>query len=160
VFDSQTDNVNLVSTAVPSGALDYSTTCYWRVRHQDDHGAWSEWSAETSFVTATAPSTPPEEPDDVTPTEPSTPPDEPDDSAPAEPVTPPDEPDDTSTAPALPDAERSPGFLPFILAVAAGVAAVAMVGSGIFLAYMLHVRSVNKPKGLNSARTISKRLRK
>jgi hypothetical protein len=31
--------------------LTYSTTYYWRVRYQDNGGAWSDWSSETSFVT-------------------------------------------------------------------------------------------------------------
>lgn len=35
--------------------LGYSTICYWHVRHQDNHGAWSDWSAETSFTTAAQP---------------------------------------------------------------------------------------------------------
>jgi len=49
VFDSSTDNTNLTSVTVP--ALSYSTTYYWHVRHQDDNGAWSQWSEETSFTT-------------------------------------------------------------------------------------------------------------
>jgi hypothetical protein len=28
-----------------------STTYYWRMRHQDDHGKWSDFSTETSFTT-------------------------------------------------------------------------------------------------------------
>jgi uncharacterized protein YgiM (DUF1202 family) len=51
IFDSGTDNVNLIQISIPSGTLGYSTTYYWRVRHQDNHGAWSEWSVETSFTT-------------------------------------------------------------------------------------------------------------
>jgi hypothetical protein len=37
---------------------------YWRVRHQDNRGAWSDWSAETSFATVGLPvdSTPPTTP--------------------------------------------------------------------------------------------------
>jgi hypothetical protein len=35
-------------------ALNYSTTYYWHVRHQDNHGAWSDYSAETSFTTRDA----------------------------------------------------------------------------------------------------------
>jgi parallel beta-helix repeat protein len=37
---------------LPTGTLDYSTTYYWRMRYQDNHGAWSDWSDETSFTTA------------------------------------------------------------------------------------------------------------
>jgi hypothetical protein len=56
-FDSGRDTTNLTAIAVPSGRLSDSTTYYWRVRHQDNHGAWSSWSAETSFsVEATEPS--------------------------------------------------------------------------------------------------------
>jgi uncharacterized repeat protein (TIGR02543 family) len=51
VFDSGTDAANLESIAIPSGTLSESTTYYWHVRHQDNHGDWSSWSAETSFTT-------------------------------------------------------------------------------------------------------------
>ena len=49
VFDSGTDSLNLDNITLPS--LNYSTTYYWRVAHQDNHGRWSNWSAETSFTT-------------------------------------------------------------------------------------------------------------
>jgi len=49
VYDSSTDTSHLTSMEAP--ALSYSTTYYWHVRYQDNHGAWSSWSAETSFVT-------------------------------------------------------------------------------------------------------------
>jgi hypothetical protein len=55
IFDSGVDAGHLTSIAVPSGVLQYSTTCYWHVRHQASHGAWSPWSAETSFTTAAQP---------------------------------------------------------------------------------------------------------
>jgi PKD repeat protein len=64
VYDSGSDTTNLTGISVPSGMLSYSMTYYWRVRHQDDRGAWSDWSAETSFATtglpvdATPPTTP------------------------------------------------------------------------------------------------------
>lgn len=51
VFDSQRDTANLLSIAVSPGDLAYSTIYYWHVRHQDDQGAWSDWSAETAFAT-------------------------------------------------------------------------------------------------------------
>lgn len=51
-FDSDTDYTNLTSISVPSDKLTYFTTYYWHVRYQDNHGAWSEWSTETSFTTA------------------------------------------------------------------------------------------------------------
>jgi PKD repeat protein len=51
VFDSGVDTSNLTQMAVPSGELSYNTTYYWRVRHEDNHGDWSSWSAETRFTT-------------------------------------------------------------------------------------------------------------
>jgi hypothetical protein len=36
--------------------LNYSTTYYWHVSYQDNTGAWSSWSSETSFTTVTPPS--------------------------------------------------------------------------------------------------------
>jgi hypothetical protein len=55
VFDSDIDAGHLTSIGVPSGVLQYSATYYWHVRHQDSHGAWSDWSVETSFTTAPQP---------------------------------------------------------------------------------------------------------
>ncbi len=51
VFDSGRDAANLTSRAVAADALDYGTTYYWRVRYQDNHGAWSDYSPETCFTT-------------------------------------------------------------------------------------------------------------
>jgi len=51
VFDSDTDTSNLTSITIPSGILDYATTYYWHVQYLDSGGAWSGWSAETSFTT-------------------------------------------------------------------------------------------------------------
>ena len=51
VFDSGADSSNLTQITLSSGVLDGNTTYYWRVRHQDNHGAWSDWSSETSFTT-------------------------------------------------------------------------------------------------------------
>jgi hypothetical protein len=59
VFDSLTDSTNLASIAVPAGKLSYSTTYHWHVRHQDNHGDWSGWSAETSFTTENRAPSPP-----------------------------------------------------------------------------------------------------
>jgi Leucine-rich repeat (LRR) protein len=42
--------INLTSEELPIGTVDYSTTYYWHLRYQDNHGAWSAWSAETSFT--------------------------------------------------------------------------------------------------------------
>jgi hypothetical protein len=50
VFDT-TDNVNLTEIVVPGDILGDNATYYWRVRHQDNHEAWSEWSSQTSFIT-------------------------------------------------------------------------------------------------------------
>jgi hypothetical protein len=49
-FDSGTDATNLTSISIPSGALTTSNLYWWRVRYQDNHGAWSDWSSETSFT--------------------------------------------------------------------------------------------------------------
>lgn len=51
VFDSGEDTDNLTSITISSGTLAYSTTYYWRVRHQDNSDAWSDWSSETPFTT-------------------------------------------------------------------------------------------------------------
>jgi len=58
VFDSGTDSSNLTQITLASGILSSNTIYYWRVRHQDSSGAWSDWSAETSFITAAAAPTP------------------------------------------------------------------------------------------------------
>ena len=58
VFDSFTDSVNLTSIKV-SPSLDYSTDYYWHVRHRDNNGTWSSYSAETSFTTAATDNEPP-----------------------------------------------------------------------------------------------------
>jgi len=50
-FDSGEDTDDLTSISVPGGTLSYSTTYYWRVRHKDSYGNWSNWSLETSFTT-------------------------------------------------------------------------------------------------------------
>lgn len=39
------------SHTLPAGVLAVSTTYYWRLRYQNARGAWSEWSAGTSFAT-------------------------------------------------------------------------------------------------------------
>jgi len=63
VFDSSTDPSHLTSITLPS--LTHSTTYYWRVRYQDNHGTWSVFSSETSFTTNSMP----EQPANVQPTE-------------------------------------------------------------------------------------------
>ncbi len=42
---------SLTSIVVLASNLSPSTACYWRVRYQDNHGAWSDWSEETFFTT-------------------------------------------------------------------------------------------------------------
>ncbi len=54
VFDSDVDTSNRTQVTVPPGILSYATTYYWRVRHRDGNGNWSDWSAETSFTTFAA----------------------------------------------------------------------------------------------------------
>jgi Leucine-rich repeat (LRR) protein len=54
IFDSGVDTAHLTSIDVPSVSLQYATTYYWHVRYRDNYGAWSDWSAETSFTTSTA----------------------------------------------------------------------------------------------------------
>ena len=44
---------SLNSITVSAKTLSLDTTYYWRVRYQDSHGAWSEWSEEVSFKTET-----------------------------------------------------------------------------------------------------------
>jgi hypothetical protein len=50
-FDSGEDGSNLIKLSVPPEITSHSTTYYWRVRHQDNYNAWSNWSEETSFTT-------------------------------------------------------------------------------------------------------------
>ena len=56
ITDSSTDNVNLTAYTV---GLSGNSTYYWRVRYQDNHNNWTDYSTCTSFSTlATTPSTP------------------------------------------------------------------------------------------------------
>ncbi len=60
VFDNAHEaGSSLTSIAVTACSLNPGTTYYWRVRYRDNHGAWSDWSEESSFTTQ---STPPESP--------------------------------------------------------------------------------------------------
>jgi PKD repeat protein len=69
LYDSGIDSNNKLEISMPVGLLGYGRTYYWHVKYQDDTGAWSAWSAETSFtlVGNSAPSSPRNiEPLDVT----------------------------------------------------------------------------------------------
>jgi hypothetical protein len=50
-FDSGRDTNNLTEIDIPVGKLNYDTEYSWQVRYQDEVGAWSDWSDETSFKT-------------------------------------------------------------------------------------------------------------
>lgn len=51
VFDSGDDVVGRVQRAVPAGLLSTFTSYSWQVRHRDGRGAWSAYSAPTTFRT-------------------------------------------------------------------------------------------------------------
>jgi len=69
VLDSGIDGAHLSAIDIPSGALAYSTTYRWQVRHQDNHGDWSDYSDETTFTTF---SRPPSQPTNASPANAST----------------------------------------------------------------------------------------
>jgi hypothetical protein len=50
IWDHEDTDTDKTHQAVPSGTLSYSTTYYWRMRHQDSQSAWSEWSDSRSFT--------------------------------------------------------------------------------------------------------------
>ncbi len=51
VFDSGTDLTDTTNLTVSPGVLDYVIAYTWQVRYQDNHGAWSSYSASTVFTT-------------------------------------------------------------------------------------------------------------
>jgi alpha-L-fucosidase 2 len=51
VFDSGTDTVDTTSFTLPANSLDYGANYNWQTRYEDNHGAWSAYSATTSFST-------------------------------------------------------------------------------------------------------------
>jgi hypothetical protein len=51
VFDSGEDAANKTSCSIPAGILNYAMTYSWQVRYKDSAGAWSAYSAETTFTT-------------------------------------------------------------------------------------------------------------
>ncbi len=64
VFDSGTDPFSLRQVTVEADKLNGNSIYYWQVRHQDNYGAWSEWSVETCFTTLNQP---PNQPAGVSP---------------------------------------------------------------------------------------------
>jgi hypothetical protein len=52
VFDSGADSSNLTQITIPPNTLSPATGYFWRVRHQDNQGAWSAYSPETTFTTS------------------------------------------------------------------------------------------------------------
>jgi O-glycosyl hydrolase len=51
ILDSGTDSIDTTNFTVSAGLLDYVTAYTWQVRYQDNHGAWSGYSAATAFST-------------------------------------------------------------------------------------------------------------
>ncbi len=66
LWDPGATTTNITSITIPSGVLQLATTYRWRVCYQDNHGAWSGWSATFVFTTASAPSSPPAAPTSLT----------------------------------------------------------------------------------------------
>lgn len=50
VFDSGADASNLTTITVPAATFTNGVTYYWKVRYQDQHDVWSDYSAEASFL--------------------------------------------------------------------------------------------------------------
>lgn len=63
--DYNSGAVTDLTTHIPSSPLLPNTVYYWHVRHQDSLYAWSEYSADTSFITAS--NNQPGRPDNVSP---------------------------------------------------------------------------------------------
>ena len=52
--DTGTDTTHLTAWTLPSGPLANSTAYSWKVRYEDNHGAWSAYSTVTTFTTMAA----------------------------------------------------------------------------------------------------------
>ena len=68
LFVAISDPTNLTSITVPYGKLTTSNLYWWRVRYQDNHGAWSNWSEEMHFDTTPVPNQVPDLPSNTAPT--------------------------------------------------------------------------------------------
>lgn len=55
IYDTGTDTTNLLELTVPAGKLSFGNTYTWKVRHEDNYGGWSGYSAPTSLVTIAVP---------------------------------------------------------------------------------------------------------
>jgi len=51
IFDSGLDKENKSSITLAPTRLTTLTRYYWRIRHMDNRGTWSEWSNATDFIT-------------------------------------------------------------------------------------------------------------
>lgn len=69
VFNCSTDRFDLTGIVVQSSVLTAGTTYYWKVRYQDNHGKWSEWSEETSMTAQNTTFQPPQQPVNVSPSD-------------------------------------------------------------------------------------------
>ena len=67
-----------------------------------------------------------------------------------------EEPGDGDAAPATPESNGG-SLLPYVVAIGLGIAVIPIVGGSFFI---VHSKLLNRPKGLRSAETISRRLRK
>jgi hypothetical protein len=59
IYDSGTDAVNLTTITVSGAFFSSGTTYYWKVRYQDNHDVWSDYSDESSFAYGDAPTATP-----------------------------------------------------------------------------------------------------
>lgn len=50
IYDSGTDTTNLVSITIPASYFTVGETYWWKVRYQDNHNVWSNYSDEASFI--------------------------------------------------------------------------------------------------------------
>jgi len=72
VYDSGTDAANLTTITVDGAYFSLGTTYYWKVRYQDNHDVWSDYSDESSFTYGASPTPTPTPAETVTTTDTST----------------------------------------------------------------------------------------